>query len=118
MSNRIQGVVKWFNSSKGFGFIQHQIGDVFIHYSDIIAIEGSYRSLKAGQLVSYELKDSGRGLAAKYVLMSESIDGDDAEELRILSEHFKKEAENTQAENIKMEKQEVEINSNKESLYN
>jgi cold shock protein len=50
---REQGVVKWFNASKGFGFIQRQSGeDVFVHYS-AIQMDG-YKSRAEGQLVEFE----------------------------------------------------------------
>ena len=48
---REQGTVKWFNASKGYGFIQRQTGeDVFVHYSAIQA--DGYRTLNEGQAVS------------------------------------------------------------------
>ena len=51
---REQGTVKWFNASKGFGFIQRQSGeDVFVHFSAIQA-EG-YKSLNEGQAVEFEV---------------------------------------------------------------
>jgi CspA family cold shock protein len=48
------GTVKWFNNAKGYGFIlpDDDSGDVFVHYSSI-TMEG-YKTLKAGQLVSYD----------------------------------------------------------------
>ena len=48
------GIVKWFNNAKGYGFIlpDDGSGDVFVHYSSI-TMEG-YKTLKAGQLVSYD----------------------------------------------------------------
>ncbi|MBI4461469.1 MAG: cold-shock protein, partial [Acidobacteria bacterium] len=49
-----QGTVKWFNSSKGYGFIRRQTGeDVFVHYSAIQ--ESGYRSLEEGQAVEFEV---------------------------------------------------------------
>ena len=49
-----QGTVKWFNASKGFGFIQRQSGeDVFVHFSAIQA--DGYRSLNEGQAVEFEV---------------------------------------------------------------
>lgn len=77
MSKRQQGVVKWFNVTKGFGFVHCNNEDVFIHYTDIIASPGAYRCLKAGQHVSYELKDSPQGLAAKYVLILDDATKED-----------------------------------------
>jgi CspA family cold shock protein len=55
-----QGRVKWFNEKKGYGFIETEgQGDVFVHYS---AIEGSgFRSLNDGELVSFEIEQSGKG---------------------------------------------------------
>lgn len=56
-----QGTVKWFNNSKGFGFIRPEDGgdDIFAHYSTI-QMEG-YRTLKAGQDVNYELDAGPKG---------------------------------------------------------
>lgn len=56
-----QGTVKWFNNSKGFGFIRPEDGgeDIFAHYSTI-QMEG-YRTLKAGQDVDYELDAGAKG---------------------------------------------------------
>ena len=56
-----QGTVKWFNNSKGFGFIRPEEGgeDIFAHYSTI-QMEG-YRTLKAGQDVNYEIDAGPKG---------------------------------------------------------
>jgi len=56
-----KGTVKWFNSSKGFGFIEPQDGgsDVFAHYSEI-DMDG-YKTLNEGQAVEYELQDGEKG---------------------------------------------------------
>jgi cold shock protein len=61
-----QGTVKWFNASKGFGFIQRQSGeDVFVHFS---AIQGDgYRSLNEGQAVEFEVTTGPKGLQASNV---------------------------------------------------
>ncbi|EGN75746.1 cold shock domain protein CspD [Idiomarina sp. A28L] len=58
------GKVKWFNNSKGFGFIESEdrSGDIFAHYSTI-QMEG-YRTLKAGQEVDFELEEGPKGLHA------------------------------------------------------
>jgi CspA family cold shock protein len=61
-----QGTVKWFNASKGFGFIQRQSGeDVFVHFSAIQA-EG-YKSLNEGQAVEFEVTKGPKGLQAANV---------------------------------------------------
>jgi CspA family cold shock protein len=62
-----QGIVKWFNASKGFGFIQRQTGeDVFVHHTAIQA-EG-YRSLNEGQAVEFEVRKGPKGLQAENVV--------------------------------------------------
>ncbi len=66
MSERIQGVVKWFNAGKGYGFISRNGGeDVFVHYSAITA-EG-YRSLDEGQRVEFTIKPGPKGPQASDV---------------------------------------------------
>jgi len=63
MQERQTGVVKWFNSAKGYGFISQDGGpDVFVHYS---SIQGSgYRNLEQGQPVEFVLSDGPKGLLA------------------------------------------------------
>ena len=58
------GTVKWFNNAKGYGFIRPETGgdDVFAHYSTI-TMEG-YRSLRAGQEVTFETTEGEKGLHA------------------------------------------------------
>ena len=61
------GTVKWFNESKGYGFISPSDGnaDVFVHFS---AIEGDgYKSLAEGQAVSFEVEKGPKGLQATQV---------------------------------------------------
>jgi CspA family cold shock protein len=61
------GTVKWFNESKGFGFITPEDGgkDVFVHFS---AIQGSgFRTLAEGQRVSFEVEDGPKGPQATQV---------------------------------------------------
>lgn len=58
------GKVKWFNNAKGYGFIRPDSGgeDLFVHYS-YICMDG-YRSLKAGQVVTYDVREAPKGLHA------------------------------------------------------
>lgn len=55
------GRVKWFNNAKGYGFILPEAGeeDLFVHYSSI-QMDG-YKTLKAGQLVSYDILEGPKG---------------------------------------------------------
>ena len=63
---REKGVVKWFNASKGFGFIQRASGeDVFVHFSAIQS--NGYRSLDEGAQVEFEVKNGPMGLQAENV---------------------------------------------------
>ncbi|GGL89966.1 cold-shock protein [Streptomyces cinereus] len=66
MSVREQGIVKWFNDSKGFGFIQRSSGeDIFVHFR---AIQGDgYRSLQDGQKVEFIVVEGQKGLQAEEV---------------------------------------------------
>ena len=61
-----QGLVKWFNDAKGYGFITQEDGqDVFVHYS---AIQGSgFRSLAEGDRVEFEVTKGPKGLQAANV---------------------------------------------------
>jgi CspA family cold shock protein len=66
MSERIQGTVKWFNATKGYGFISREGGeDVFVHYS-AIQTEG-YRTLNEGQRVEFTVERGPKGLQASNV---------------------------------------------------
>ncbi len=66
MADREQGTVKWFNSSKGFGFIERESGpDVFVHYS-AIAGDG-YRSVEEGQRVEFTVTQGQKGPQAQDV---------------------------------------------------
>ena len=65
--SKIKGNVKWFNESKGFGFITPEDGskDVFVHFS---AINGEgFKSLDEGQAVTYDLTEGARGMQAANV---------------------------------------------------
>ena len=63
------GKVKWFNNTKGYGFIEYT-EDIFVHYS-AIELEG-YKTLSEGDLVHYELLKTDKGLQAKKVLQVSS----------------------------------------------
>ena len=67
MSERIVGTVKWFNGSKGYGFISRENGpDVFVHYSAIKA--DGYRNLMEGQKVEFTVEEGPKGLQAANVV--------------------------------------------------
>jgi len=67
MSERITGTVKWFNGSKGYGFIARDGGpDVFVHFS---AIQGEgFRNLEEGQQVEFSVEQGPKGLQAANVI--------------------------------------------------
>ncbi|WP_269914723.1 cold-shock protein [Acinetobacter sp. HY1485] len=66
MTVREQGIVKWFNDTKGFGFIQRNSGDdVFVHFR---AIQGDgHRSLRDGQRVEFTVVQGQKGFQAEEV---------------------------------------------------
>ena len=66
MSNRQNGTVKWFNETKGYGFITPESGpDVFVHFR---AIEGhGFKTLAEGQKVSFEVVQGQKGMQAEHV---------------------------------------------------
>ncbi len=68
MAERVNGVVKWFNASKGYGFISNENGeDVFVHYSSI-RDNGGYRTLEEGQEVEFTIAEGDKGLQAQDVV--------------------------------------------------
>ena len=67
---RTNGTVKWFNNTKGYGFISQDSGaDVFVHYSAIQ--EKGYRSLREGEQVEFDVKVGPRGPQAENVVKLE-----------------------------------------------
>jgi CspA family cold shock protein len=67
MSERIIGTVKWFNGSKGYGFLSQPDGaDVFVHYSAIQS--DGYRTLQEGQKVEFSIEEGPKGLQAANVI--------------------------------------------------
>jgi CspA family cold shock protein len=68
MSDRETGTVKWFNGSKGYGFIERDGGtDVFVHFS---AIQGrGFRNLEEGQNVEFTVEKGPKGLQAANVVV-------------------------------------------------
>ena len=60
MSERKEGTVKWFNNSKGYGFIEQEGGnDVFVHYQSIVA--DGYKTLEEGQKVEFTESEGEKG---------------------------------------------------------
>ena len=69
MADREIGTVKWFNSTKGFGFIEREDEkDVFVHYSEID--DTGYRSLEEGQRVEFTVVDGDKGPQAQNVVLA------------------------------------------------
>ena len=65
-----QGIVKWFNNEKGFGFISVEGGDdVFVHFSAIQ--KDGFKSLEEGQTVNFEIVEGARGPQAANVTIAE-----------------------------------------------
>jgi len=75
------GTVKWFNSAKGYGFISADDSgqDVFAHFSSIV-MDG-YKSLKAGQAVTFEINEGPKGLHAAEIRATNMLDDDEETEV-------------------------------------
>ncbi|NMC46829.1 MAG: cold-shock protein [Chloroflexi bacterium] len=68
MSEKEQGTVKWFNGSKGYGFIERDSGeDVFVHYTSIQ--QDGYRTLTEGQRVEFIVTQGDKGPQAQEVVI-------------------------------------------------
>ena len=68
MPEKEQGTVKWFNGTKGFGFIERDSGeDVFVHFSAIVA--DGYRTLEEGQRVEFVVTQGQKGPQAQEVVV-------------------------------------------------
>ena len=66
MSERVTGTLKWFNGSKGYGFIEREEGDdVFVHYTAIQS--DGFRTLEEGQQVEFSIEQGPKGLQAAEV---------------------------------------------------
>ena len=72
----LRGTVKWFNNAKGYGFIlaDESGGDIFAHYSSI-EMDG-YKTLKAGQVVNFELVNGDKGMHAAHIQAEDMPTGD------------------------------------------
>ena len=69
MAERETGTVKWFNASKGYGFIERDSGDdLFVHYSEISG--DGYRSLDEGQRVEFIVAQGQKGLQAQKITVT------------------------------------------------
>lgn len=67
MSEKVTGTVKWFNESKGFGFIEQENGpDVFAHFSNIVG--DGFKTLVDGQKVEFTVTDGAKGPQANDIV--------------------------------------------------
>lgn len=72
----MEGKVKWFNNTKGYGFIDYANGeDIFVHYS-VIKQDG-YKTLSEGQLVNFDLIETPKGFQAVNVITTTNINHTD-----------------------------------------
>ncbi|MBM3152803.1 MAG: cold shock domain-containing protein [Chloroflexi bacterium] len=72
MAERVTGKVKWFNASKGYGFIEREGGpDVFVHWK-AITMEG-FKTLQEGQTVEFSIEEGPKGLQAADVTFEKTL---------------------------------------------
>ncbi len=70
--NLVQGTVKWFNSRKGYGFINSEEGnDVFVHFSALVGNDDEYKSLNENDKVEFEVTEGQKGPQASNVVVTE-----------------------------------------------
>ncbi len=72
MSKQVVATVKWFNTEKGYGFINGPDGDVFIHHRNISPQEEGFKDLNEGDQVKFTQIQSDKGLQAVELLILES----------------------------------------------
>ena len=66
------GRIKWFDNNKGYGFIEYnEYEDIFVHYSNIL--QDGYKTLEMGQLVSFKLIESAKGLQALNITLIKEV---------------------------------------------
>ncbi len=71
----VKGTVKWFDSRKGFGFIQSEEGnDIFVHYSAIVANDDNYKSLNENDEVDFEIVQGQKGPKAEKVVVTKKAE--------------------------------------------
>ncbi len=70
--NLVQGTVKWFNSRKGYGFINSEEGaDVFVHFSALTGNDDEYKSLNENDKVEFDVTEGQKGPQASNVVVTE-----------------------------------------------
>ncbi len=71
----MEGIVKWFDDEKGYGFIEYLDNeDIFVHYSSIIDSKRDHKSLIKGEIVEFELVKTNTGYKAKNVTTKKIVD--------------------------------------------